>query len=348
MATMGLGSSNDHAEAYRLYDNGAFDYIVPASEAIHWSPDVWGPGRTLVWEIEDGSDWSLLLDYSAQNFAQFVEVALSWWSAIPTADISWRLAGVAEPTKESRFGDSRNSMFFDEASGIRGAATWWIRNHERDAWEITECDVGMPSYWVDWLEEGFDADDLERWAIGFLLQETGHCLGLGRAAQVPASQRLRNSASGDQYRHGTAVWSPIPAMAGSRPDSLAHDDWTGASLLRPRTGWLATTGSVSGALRSDGEPVPYAHVYALRHTPEGLRDPIGTFANAHGDFLIEGLAPGDYVLWAHPIRYYGLHNRLLQSGAVTDLKDAVLADPVQVQVGQVSDGITIPMRRGRK
>ena len=346
--TLGLGSNDNRAEAYRLYDNGAFDYIVPASQAIQWSADAWAPGSTLVWEIEAGPDWGLLLDYDADDFEPFVEAALSAWSGIRTADISWRLAGVEDLSDDSRFGDSRNRVFFDAASGINGAAALWVRNHTNATWEIAECDVGLPSYLVDRLEEGSDAEDLERWAIGFLLRETGHCLGLGRAAQVPASQRLRNSASGDQDWHGTAVWSPAPGMAWWLADSLARDDWIGASLLRPRTGWRSATGSVAGVLESDGRPVAYAHVYALRGGSGGMRDPVGAFSNADGEFLIEGLPPGEYVLWAHPIRFYWLHRPLILGGAETELKDTLALHPVSVTRGRVTSGITITMRRGRE
>ena len=94
--------------------------------------------------------------------------------------------------------------------------------------------------------------------------------------------------------------------------------------------------------------MPYAHVYALRRTRDGMRDPVGAFANGRGEFLIEGLPPGDYVLWAHPIRYYWLQWPLIQDDAETDVRDAVLAHPVRVEAGGITDRITIPLQRGRK
>ena len=344
-ATLGLGSVQDRAEAYLFYDNGTLDYIVPASEAIRWSADAWGPGRTLVWELEHGPDWGLLFGSSAQDFAPFVEAALSSWSAIPTADISWRLAGVVDPSEDLRFGDSRNRVFFDTDSGIEGAVAWWIRNHASEAWEITECDLGIPAGWV---EEGLSAEVVRQWALpNFLRQELAHCFGLGQAAGFPASQWLRTSATDDPDGYGTEVWSPVPAMA-DWGDSLAEDDRVGASLLRPRAGWPSTVGALAGELESEGESVPYTHVYALRRTPDGMRDPVGAFANASGEFLIEGLPPGEYILWAHPIRDYWSHRPLILEDAETDVKDAVLAHPVHVEPGRTTDGITIPMRRGRE
>ena len=130
--------------------------------------------------------------------------------------------------------------------------------------------------------------------------------------------------------------------------SLAEDDRVGASLLRPRAGWTSRVGAIAGALESDGAAVPYAHVYALRQTAGGLRDPVGAFANARGEFVIEGLPPGDYVLWAHPLRYYGWHLPLTRQGAETGVRDTLALQPVEVSRGRVTGGITITMRRGRE
>ena len=357
VALVGFGPDRDPAEAYRFYDNGALDYIVGSDQAIRWSDESWGPGATLVWQVEEGPDWTLLWD-SAEDFAPLVEEPLAIWSAVPTADISWRLTGVAEPGEESRFGDSRNRVFFDVDSfyGVAyyGATIWWIRNSELESWEITECDVGIPEYWVRWLEnDRFDADDLRRWARDFLAREFGHCLGLGHAEQLPRSRVLRTSSVADEdgrfprARFGTEVWpwNPLMSWGGS---VLTEDDRIGASLLRPHRGWLASTGSLSGTLESEGQPVPYAYVHALRQGADGLRHPVGAFANAGGEFLIEGLPPGNYVLWAKPIRNRSFHRPLIDGGAATDLKDAVLAHPVPVTAGQITDGIVLPMRRGRK
>ena len=344
-----LGSSRDGADAYVLYDNGARDYIVGSDEAIRWSPEVWGPGSTLVWDIEDGPDWALLsgLVASAEDLAPFVELALALWADIPTADISWRLRGIEERSEESGSRDSRNSVFFDAESGASGAATWWIRNHSRGAWETAECDIGIPPL-HDWEWE-VGADWVKDWMGSFLARELGHCLGLGRAAEFAASHRLRVSSSGEDFDwRRTAPWSSTPAMRWRQPASLAPDDRVGASLLRPRTGWMETVGSLSGVLRSGGEPVAYAHVWALRRSAAGMRDPVGAFANAEGEFRIEGLAPGDYALWAHPIRWRWNHRPLIESGANTDLKDAVPAHSLRVAAGRVTDGIVIAMRRGRE
>ena len=354
-AALGVGSGERSAEAYLFYDSGALDYIVPSSEAIRWSAGAWGPGRTLVWEIEDGADWSLLFD-SADSVAPFLSDALSVWSGIETADISWRLASVAKPPESeetARFGDSRNRVFLERRGDYwrTGASIWWVRNRTREVWEITECDVGLPWHW--WLDDEFqpepdlDSEDLQQNITRFAAEEFGHCLGLHQPAVFPASPRLRlSTAENDHDWYWTPVWRPGSVMQWWEAPS--PDDQVGASLLRPGRGWLSGTGTVAGFLETDGEPVPYAHVYAVRRTPDGMRDPVGAFANARGEFLIEGLPPGDYVLWAHPIRYYWLQSPLIQDDAETEVKDSVLAHPVRVEAGRNTEGITIPMQRGRE
>ena len=359
VAALGLGLGDNPAEAYRLYDNGALDYIVSSDEALRWSESAWGSRQTLVWEIEDGPDWSLLFD-AAADVAPIIEEALAMWSGIETADISWRLAGVANPAEEtSRFGDSRNRVFLERRrSGDRvwydaGAHLWWVRNPARSAWEVTECDVGLPWDW--WLD-----DDLQRpksgldsnyiWGmVRYAAQEFGHCLGLGHAVQFPGTGRLRTTPSDDDgfWRRG-GTWEERAPFMGNDWERLALDDRVAASLLRPRAGWRRTVGSLSGVLESDGAPVPYAHVYAIRQTGSGMREPVGAFSNREGAFLIEGLPRGDYILWVLPIRYYWIHSRLIQAGAATDVRDALALHPVRVDPGRVTDGITITMRRGRE
>lgn len=353
MAALGVASRDDRAEAYLLLDGGALDYVVPASEAIRWAADVWGPGQTLVWEIEDGPDWELLPG-GAEGFVPVVEEALAVWSAIETADISWRLAGVVEASPESpRVPDARSRVSFEATTVLPtfGAELWWRRNRVTGTWEITECNLGIPYFLPEWLEDGRfdDDDDLRRYTVSFLVEETGRCLGLGTSSPLPGAQVLRTAPSGDNRRwRSTEIWEP-PVMGDGRGTRLTSDDRIGASLLRPRDGWLLRTAHIAGRLESDGRPVRYAHVLALRLDEDRLRDPVGTFANADGEFLIEGLAPGDYVLWAHPLRNSHWEHRLLvMADATTDVKDAVVSNPIRLEAGQISREVRIPMRRGRE
>ena len=49
-----------------------------------------------------------------------------------------------------------------------------------------------------------------------------------------------------------------------RDSALPRDDAIGPALLRPAPGFAAVTGSISGSVRRDGEPVPFVAISALR------------------------------------------------------------------------------------
>lgn len=362
LTVLASGSGGNPAEAYRFYDNGAFDYIVGSDQALRWSADAWGPGETLVWEVEDGEDWSLLFD-SVEDIRPPLDEALGIWSGIETADISWRLRGVAAATDdEPRFGDSHHRVFLErqewrDSDGNQrysyrsGAFLWWERDRARTAWELTECDVGLPLHW--WLDDDLqlrpdlDLDDVRATITRYAAEEFGHCLGLGNAARFPGSPVLRLRQGSDDFVWRRNIWDQGPLMH-NYWEQLSQDDRAAASLLRPRAGWRSSVGSVSGTLEAENTAAAYIHVYAIRSTTEGVQDPVGAFANVRGEFLIEGLPPGEYLLWARPIRYLWQHWRLIAAGAETDVKDAMLAHPVRVEAGQVTSGIEIPLRTGRQ
>ena len=133
---------------------------------------------------------------------------------------------------------------------------------------------------------------------------------------------------------------------------LTADDRIGASLLRPQPGWRARTGSLAGRLVfEDGTPLPYGHVWAIQRDGTSLRASAGGFSNGEGQFLIEGLPPGDYVLWSHPIlSISSLAPFFGEEGATgaLDLDDAIWPHLVRVEAGAVTSGPEIRMRKGRR
>ncbi len=340
------GPGSRRAEAYRLYDNGALDSVVGSTEAIRWSEEAWGPGATLSWSVGNDPEWAAIFG-SQEEFESVLEEAFAAWSAIPNADIRWQLSRSDSTPPGTWVRDSASRVFFGSApdGSQGGVGVWFSRNASRHTWEIVECDVGAPSWW---LESTAELADRRRWALWDFTDSFAACLGLGASASFPGSVHLRESeppSGGLQERIDHFFSSPqypSPVWPGTGHPSL--DQRIGASLLRPGTGWLASVGSVAGSLRAGGEPVPYAHVWALRRGPAGAWNPVGAFTNRRGEFLIEGLEPGEYLLWAHPIR----DRRLVAAGARTDLKDAVFAHPAPISAGQTTQGISIVMGRGRK
>ena len=338
------------ASAYHFYSDGQLEgrIVVGAEYARRWSPQVWGPGETLAWDIEPSPHFEVFYD-APQGVLPFVERAQAAWSHIPTADISWEVTGVGESLRAA--GDGRNTVFADPDAPAAGYAASTFRR-ENGRWMVQECDVALgPNHLT--IPEDTDPADLDdlrenkrRGSESLLVHEFGHCLGLGHAAALSGAFRWS----------GWPRFEPVhpldPAMSYGYtqywPAFLAADDVVGASLLRPARGWRQTTGSLSGSVRLDGEPQPYAPVWALPLDGDPLRDRVGAFSDGEGVFLIEGLRPGDYALWAQPIYRQGANSRMVERGAPTDLDDTVAVRPVRVRAGRTTGDLEMAMWRGRR
>ena len=332
LLTLGIASDARRSEAYRLYDSGTIDFIATSAEAIRWAPEIWAPGAELEWRLERAPDWNEDPD-AAERALAGVREALAHWSAIPGADIRWTVAGLGAESAGEWKQDSANRVFLSADGANEGAGVWFRRSASGERWEISECDVGAAVGGSDEL------------AVGTLTEDLAACLGLGPSADAPTPRTLRTEPpAGDDPQARTGSFWSAPSVE-SPLWSPGRDRQVGAALLRPQEPWRETVGSISGSLRSDGEPAPYAHVWAFRVGGGPLGDPVGVFSNRSGEFLIEGLEPGRYLLWAHPVAP-GEH-RFVGLGGRTEIKDAVRLRPVSVAPGDTAGGLVISLQTGR-
>ena len=347
---LGFETASPPAEAYLFFGDHGYlfhegDQPPDSGDALHWAPDVWGPGETLEWWIEDGPYWSET-GFSATEAIPFVQRSLDTWAAVSTLDVRWRVAGVSAGVGKPAL-DGRNSVVIDPDTDHAAEYVWrrggGLRGDHGHRY-IIECDI------VNWphdLARNFSHGVFGR------LHGLGHCLGLAHTAAIP----LWRSDSGGGAGHWpfSEVWSSgDPVMSygpNTSEDRVTEDDRIGASLLRPRAGWRASVGTLAGHLRfHDGAPLPHGYVWAIAADGDSMRVSAGAFSRRDGRFAIEGLPPGEYVLWAHPI----LSRRSLASyvgeegaTAANDLNDTVRPFPVRVAAGRTTDGIEVRVRRGR-
>ena len=294
-----LGSSPGWG--YRFYRSFDQDSRIPRSDTARgWQATVWGPGDTLVWHVLDGPAWQPHFAAS-EEVLPLVEESLATWSRIPSADIRWRVAGIA--SGEQMNGDGRSTLSVEEDLEPYAQARRRSTRSRGGPWETTDCDVVFSTDAVEHLARGGD----ER--LRTLLHEFGHCVGLRHAATTPTIRW-------DWPWTDSSIWRKDPQMSYGRDidNELTEDETIGGSLLRPAPGWQRTWGSISGSVTRAGQPARFVSVDVLRNDGGRARPAVQVFTDEEGRFLAEGLAPGEYVLWIHPMFRQTAHAALLSSG----------------------------------
>jgi len=108
--------------------------------------------------------------------------------------------------------------------------------------------------------------------------EFGHTLGL--------QHELTGSLMSTQTTRGVTKSKPLTA-----------DDIAGISVLYPAKSFLQSTGSISGTVRLNGTGVNLASVVAISVAGPA----VGTLTNPDGTFRMDGIPPGQYYIYAHPL-----------------------------------------------
>src|SRR5579863_2218208 len=111
-----------------------------------------------------------------------------------------------------------------------------------------------------------------------LVHEFGHTLGL-------------------QHTLTSAVMSTAITRATMKGAPLAPDDIAGISGLYPVSGYAASTGSITGTVTLSGGPINMASVVALSSNGTA----ISGMTNPDGVYRIDGVPPGKYYVYAHPL-----------------------------------------------
>jgi hypothetical protein len=111
-----------------------------------------------------------------------------------------------------------------------------------------------------------------------LVHEFGHSLGL-------------------QHTLASSVMSTITTSASTKASPLGADDIAGISLLYPSGNYLSTVGGVSGTVSMNGQGVNLASVVVISPSNPA----ISTLTNPDGTYQINGIPPGQYYVYVHPL-----------------------------------------------
>ena len=230
---------------------------------------------------------------TATDFQNAVGRAFASWQAVPTASISYQLAGVTSANAGSDDGSSvlgfRSRPDLDRVL----AATSFLVDSSTGA--LIESDIFFNSAFPWSVAAAGEPGRFDLESIA--LHEIGHFSGLGHSA-LGETELL--GTGGRRVLSSEAVMFPIAFPSGSIAGrTLKADDIAGISDLYPDGIFATTDGSLSGRVSKDGQPLFGAHVVAI-NAATGLM--VGGFTlNTLGRFSIGGLSPGVHIVRVEPL-----------------------------------------------
>ena len=347
---------HDPAHGYRFFFSPESESRIPlAEDAMRWDTDVWPPGSVLRFFLAEDPGWtSAWKDEWYPRFGNgvpfesvdeavpyFVE-ALTFWSEIESADVRWEVAGVVDRAAVGQDGMNLITVNPDSDVRISFARTWWRRDADTGEWPLVECDIVMSRVSIAILR----FDRMQDRNLVSPIHELGHCLGLTHSAmgtQWQYAEFVREKDPRDAFGG-----SPVMSYGAWDTNGISPDDIVGASLLRPAEGWLRRRGTISGRVTVVGQPARYAQVWAAPVSGSVAGEAVNSFTDEGGDFAVEGLSPGDYLIWAGPINSGCGGHLALWGTALFDAREGIALELVTVGAGGERGGVALDLQPGRK
>ena len=230
---------------------------------------------------------------SVGDFQAAVGRAFDTWQSVPTASISYQFGGLtaALPGQD----DGSSTLGFANRPELDRvlASTSFVIDNATGA--LLESDIFFNSSFPWSVAAAGEANRFDLQSIA--LHEIGHLSGLGHSA---LGETELGEGGGRRVLAAEAVMFPIAFTPGSLAGrSLKADDIAGISDIYPESGFAAASGTISGRVTKNGQPIFGAHMVAFDPKTQHL---VGNFSlNAQGEFSIGGLSPGPRLLRVEPL-----------------------------------------------
>ena len=331
-----------HADAYRFSTlestSNQFPTVTPPRA---WDPDVWGRGETLSFVLVDSPEWDAS-STDIEEIKDIFEKALGAWEDVPSTDIRWEISETVSEEDLEELDESKHYLV-TQTGRVSTTRTTFTRKDD-GVWYASWVRIAIG-------DEHIADPNFFRYAI---LHELGHAVGLAHASVYSHGERPGNIPDGLLT---TSWWfDPVMSYGHAGQDRyrdydsmLTPDDRVGASLLRPREGWLDGTGNIRGTVLLDqGGGAGLVHVLATRLLADGrMAESVGAFTNLRGEFVIGGLRPGEYALLVRALVIRRAHPSLLP-WVSTGIRDTIWGAPVTVRSGRRAGPVIIVVSSGEE
>ncbi|MCX6598013.1 MAG: matrixin family metalloprotease [Acidobacteria bacterium] len=298
------------------------------------------PNKTVSYFITSELPQSMAPGDSMARLTSQIRLAAKQWSEVETSELRLQFGGAVPPPFVTQATPGIDVVFDEVPPGLLalGGPTSVVEPVPGSTFvPIQRSTIILPRNLNDqpsWTDAAFMT----------LVHEFGHTLGLQHS--------LVSSTMATQLTRAT-----------TRGRALAADDIAGLSLLYPTRAFQSSLGAIAGRVTQGGAGQALASVVAI--APGGAA--VGTLTGPDGSYRIEGLAPGTYYVYVHPlppaqtgettpanIRYPQDPDRnVISPGGLFDLqfypgvRDINTAGALPVSAGAVLDGVNFSVTARR-
>jgi hypothetical protein len=212
---------------------------------------------------------------------------------------------------------------------------------DRTTGALVEADIYLNSAFAWSVAPAGESNKFDVQSI--LTHEAGHLIGLGHSL---LGDTVLRPEGGRRVVAKRSVMFPIAYAVGTILDrTLQDDDIAAVSATYPTGKFLNSTGSIAGKVTLGGAGIFGAHIVAV-NTKTGQT--VGSFSlNAQGQFAMDGLEPGLYVVRVEPIDDADVGSFFSDDGKVdVNFRAAFYSKIVAVPVG--GSGALIEIKVVRK
>ena len=236
------------------------------------------PSNTVTYHIADGGPTKYADTDNFPLVVSQIRAAAKVWNDVETSELRLRFGGVMQQgANQNAATPSIDVVFEDLPPGVNGYGGPTVRN------DIVNTTAGaLIPIQRSVVVLAKDIANRPSWSEQYYLtavHEFGHSLGLQHS-----------------FVAGAMATEVTRATTKIRP--ILPDDVVGLSLLYPTRTFREGLGTITGRVADNGgSGMGLASVVAI--SPGGAA--IGTLTNPDGTYRIEGLVPGQYFLYAHPL-----------------------------------------------